>query len=53
MKVQSILKIIAFIVFLYLVHAGRLITGAQGLGVQAIGLFGLLGLLYLYNQRYQ
>lgn len=53
MKPQTVLKIIAFFVFLFLVHFGRKIVGAQGLGVQAIGLFGLLGLLYFYNRRYQ
>lgn len=53
MKLQSIFKVIAFIVFLWFVYYGRLMNGAQGLGVQSIGLVGLLFLLYLYNKRYQ
>lgn len=53
MKVKTLIKIVLFILFIVLVTWGRTVDGAQGLGIQSIGLFGLLGLLYSYNQRYQ
>ncbi|MEG0496760.1 MAG: hypothetical protein RR439_05270 [Carnobacterium sp.] len=47
-----IVKLIIFIVSVGLVIYGQRTTGKMELGIMLIGLTGLLGLLYNYNQKY-
>lgn len=47
-----VIKIIILIVSLGLVIYGQKNTGKMELGIMLIGLTGLLGLLYNYNQKY-
>ena len=47
-----IVKLIIFVVSLGLVIYGQRTTGKMELGIMLIGLTGLLGLLYNYNQKY-
>lgn len=47
-----IVKLIIFIVSIGLVIYGQRTTGKMELGIMLIGLTGLLGLLYNYNQKY-
>ncbi|MEG0090369.1 MAG: hypothetical protein RR846_03490 [Oscillospiraceae bacterium] len=51
---KNVIKLICLAVFilcLVLVITGRTIPGYSGLGRMAIGLAGLLGLLYFYNEQ--
>lgn len=50
---KNIIMGIIFVIALALVFIGQKHIGYAGLGVQLIGLFGLIGLLYTYNKRYK
>jgi hypothetical protein len=47
-----IIKLIIFVISLVLVIIGQRNTGKIELGIMLVGLTGLLGLLYNYNQKY-
>lgn len=52
-KVTAVLKIILFIICLFLVFRGQKNIGYAGLATMCVGLTGLLGLLWDYNRKYQ
>ncbi len=43
--------LIAFFLFLKLIIDGQKKVSIQNLGIMLIGLFGLIGLLYIYNRE--
>ncbi len=49
---QNIIALILFIIFLAMVILGQKDVGYTGLGIQALGLVGLLSLLYVYNRKH-
>lgn len=51
--VIGILIAAVFIVCVALVVIGQRNIGVQGLFTQLLGLFGLVGLLWLYNRQYK
>lgn len=52
-KTQNIIMIIMFFVSFGLLFYGQRHVGYMGLGLELIGLFGLVLILYMYNKRYK
>lgn len=52
-KIKGIGIGILFVIFVYMVVWGQKTIGLTYLGVQLLGVAGLLGLLYLYNRKYR
>ena len=44
---------VLFVVFVLMVFMGQKHVGLSGLAVELVGLFGIVGLLYVYNRRYK
>ena len=51
--VKNIIMAILFFVFLGLIIVGQKTVSVANLGMEFIGLAGLLVLLYLYNRKYK
>ncbi|MDN6195411.1 MAG: hypothetical protein L0L39_03020 [Atopostipes suicloacalis] len=51
-KVKTIIKILIFIISIYLVIYGQKTVGRNYLFIQLIGLNGLIALLWNYNQKF-
>ena len=51
--IRNVIKVIVFIVCLALIIIGQKNISAAGLGMELIGLVGLLTLLFIYNHRYK
>ncbi len=51
--IKTIIMIILFFVFLSMVILGQKNLSLTGLGIQVVGLAGLLVLLYIYNRKYK
>lgn len=51
-NISKIIKIILFFVFIGLVIYGQKTVGKMYLGMELLGLAGLLGLLWDYNRKY-
>lgn len=51
--VKNIIMTILFFVFLGLIIVGQKTVSVANLGMEFIGLAGLLVLLYLYNRKYK
>lgn len=51
-KAKVILKIVIFILSIYLVIYGQKTVGRNYLLIQLVGLAGLIGLLWNYNQKF-
>lgn len=49
----KILYLIIFIVCIALLVLGQRNIGVEGLLVMLVGLAGILGLMYIYNKKYQ
>lgn len=52
-KIEVVLQIVAFIVFMSLIIIGQKTVGVGYLGMMLVGLAGLMVQLYLYNRKYQ
>lgn len=50
--VKILIKMVFFILFIFLVIKGQIIRNYSGLAIMLIGLAGLLIELYLYNRKY-
>lgn len=50
---KIIVNIVAFIVFMLMIILGQRNVGWTGLGVEIVGLIGLLTQLFLYNKKYK
>ena len=53
MENNAVKNIIMFFVFLGLIIVGQKTVSVANLGMEFIGLAGLLVLLYLYNRKYK
>ncbi|WP_346663866.1 hypothetical protein [uncultured Merdimonas sp.] len=51
--VRNVIMIIVFIACLALIFIGQKNISATGLGMELLGLVGLLVLLFIYNRRYK
>lgn len=51
--IKGILCAVVFIICMALIVAGQKNIGPQGLLTMLVGLAGVLGLLYIYNKKYQ
>lgn len=51
--IRNIIMVIVFIICLALIITGQKNISATGLGMELIGLAGLLVLLFIYNRRYK
>lgn len=51
--VKIIIYLLLFCIFVGLVITGQKTVGPQYLLMQLVGVLGILGLLYLYNKKYQ
>lgn len=51
--IKTIIMLILFVVFLTMVIVGRDGETLKGLGIQLVGLAGLIGLLFVYNSKYK
>lgn len=51
--VKNIIMIVVFVICLALIIMGQRNISAMGLGMELIGLVGLLTLLFVYNHRYK
>lgn len=51
--VKNIIMIVVFVICLALIIMGQRNISATGLGMELIGLVGLLTLLFVYNHRYK
>lgn len=52
-KLVIVMKFIFFILCMGLIVDGQRNIGLQGLLIMLVGLSGLLGLLFMYNQKHQ
>ncbi|NLI89910.1 MAG: hypothetical protein GX366_05835 [Epulopiscium sp.] len=51
--IRGLLRLIIFIISIYLVVHGQKNIGFQGLATMLVGLAGILGLLFVYNKAHQ
>ena len=51
--VKNIIMAILFFVFLGLIIVGQKTVSLTNLGIEIVGLAGLLTLLYIYNRKYK
>lgn len=51
--IKNILMAVAFVVCMGLIIVGQKTVGLANLGMELVGLAGLLVLLYVYNRKYR
>ena len=52
-KIKSMVMVVVFIICLSMIILGQRNVGYTGLGVEFVGLLGLLIILYIYNKEHK
>lgn len=52
-KIQNIIMIVLFVISVIVIFIGQRNVGYAGLGLEILGLFGLISILFTYNRRYK